>query len=96
MTTRNSTSRLACTACSKKVVAHKIAPICTLCLCRYHPKCVDLTPHDVKTLEQLNKLSSWICPHCSINIFPFFGSTEDFRNSVDQNLTDQNHTPICK
>ena len=98
MTTKYSTSRKACTACSKKVVVHKAAPICSVCSSRYHPKCVDLTPHDIKLLDQLNALSTWICPHCSINIFPFLGTAEHFQNSEHQKRPNPTRTctSICK
>ena len=98
MTTKRFTSHKACTTCSKKIVIHKIAPTCSICSNRYHPKCVDLTPHDVKLLDELNALRTWICTHCSIDIFPFLGADKNFKFSEHSQNLDRHPTQpeICK
>ena len=87
----------ACATCSKKVVKYKIATNCNICLNIYHPKCAGLTPHDVKSLAHVNALATWICPYCSVDIFPFYMEHAENNNSkqcLDRKLSKTR--TICK
>ena len=91
-----------CAACSRKLAKHKIYIKCVNCSHYYHPKCVELTPSDVKHIYAINGHNNWSCIHCNTMIFPFSGSSEFYddksakklesRNKISQKISQE----ICK
>lgn len=71
MTTHNKPKPI-CNTCNKRILQHKSCINCNICSAIFHPKCQDLKRDEIKLLEELEFLSTWICTLCMENILPVF------------------------
>ena len=85
-----------CGACSKKLVKHKIFPICFTCSNKFHHACVELTPSDVKLLISTNLLQTWICKYCSLSIFPKYDEGHCKNEKINSTKLTATTREICK
>ena len=71
-TARNKSCEGSCWYCSKKIQAQKSSIICSCCDKIQHAKCANLTPNDLKLLNNCNQLKNWSCFSCNKTLIPFF------------------------
>ena len=77
-----------CKTCTKKCLARKDPLHCSLCGGIFHPKCIDLTPHDVSQMSTNRTLLNWYCLTCTAEALPFMNNVNtDFMIEGTQSVT---------
>ena len=85
-----------CSACSKKIVAHKVKLRCWTCSQYLHTRCANLTPNDVVKLDVLNLYKYWTCIKCTQEIFPFIHAiNKNEENVFNDNSNDRYNENTC-
>ena len=84
-----------CNICTNRLLNYKQYLQCSICTNHSHNKCNFLTKSEGDNiLSHASSLADWICYTCKLNIFPFFGSSQDLNTHTNTNkkANKQTHT----
>ena len=75
-----------CNVCTNRLLNYKQYLQCSNCTNHSHNKCNFLTKSEGDNiLSHASSLADWICYTCKLNIFPFFGSSQDSNTNTNTN-----------